>query len=111
MRHAVGGEVGVILRNYEFAPLADMAVVEVALLAENYAVLQRIIPTQFSRLFEVGEARSYLQFFTTARADLLLPDIGPIFYILRKFLGTHSLRYSLIGQALSNLSIMHTLFQ
>ena len=77
---------GVILRNYEFAPLADMAVVEVALLAEDYAVLQRIVPSQFGGLFEVGRSRVNFQFFTAVSTDVLLPDIGPVFYILRKFL-------------------------
>ena len=40
MRHAAGGKVGVILRNDEFAPLADTAIVDVASLAEDYAVLK-----------------------------------------------------------------------
>ena len=102
---------GVILSNDEFAPLADMAVVDVAALAEDYAVLQRIIAPQFGRLFEVGEPRIRLQFFTTVGTGQLLPYRGLVFYILRKLLGTHYLRYSLTGSALPNLSTTHVLFQ
>jgi hypothetical protein len=96
MRHAIGGKVRVILRNYELAPLADVAVVEVAPLAEDYAVLQRIVPSQFGGLFKVSGSPVNLQFFTAMSTGVLLPDIGPVFYILRKFLRTHNLGYPLI---------------
>ena len=72
----------VILRNDEFAPLADMAVVDVAPLTKDYTVLQRIVPSQFGGLFEVGRSRVKLSVADrrAIAADVPAQDHGNSYY-------------------------------
>lgn len=87
MGQAVRGKVRIVLCDDKLAPLAYMPVIEVALLAEDHAIIQRRITAELNGLFEMGIA--FQQVFTTVSASAFLPGLGLIFYFLREFLGAH----------------------
>jgi len=79
----------IVLSYYEFAPPTDVPVFEVAFLAEYYAIMKGCVTAKLGGFLEMWEARIHLERLTAAGACFLLPDEGFIFYVLRKFLGTH----------------------
>ena len=55
--NTVSGIIRIVLCYNEFAPLADMAIFQVAFLAEYNAVMEGCIAAKLCRFLEMGEVR------------------------------------------------------
>jgi hypothetical protein len=89
MRKTICGIMRVVLCDNEFAPPADMAIFQVAFLAEYNAVMKRCITAKLCRFLKMGEARIYRERFTATCAFFFLPDKSFVLDVLFKFLRTH----------------------
>jgi hypothetical protein len=90
MRHAVGRIVRIVLCYYELAPPGDVSILQVALLAQYDAVVQRGVASQLGRFLEMGKTLVYRQLLAAVCAGLFLSYKGLVLSILIKFFGTHS---------------------
>jgi hypothetical protein len=106
MRKPVSRIIGVVLGDDELIPSADMAVEQVAFLAEHYAIAQRSVAAQLSGFLKVRVSAIYLHPLAAVGACTLLTDISLIFNVLGKFLQAHKLKSYLLTLLTLSISLV-----